>query len=30
VCTFVAFVVLLRLRPAMPHTGTGVEETEEQ
>ena len=30
VCTCVAFVVLLRLRPAMPHTGTGVEETEEQ
>jgi FHS family Na+ dependent glucose MFS transporter 1 len=30
VCTCVAFVVLLRLRPAMPHTRASVEEAEEQ
>jgi FHS family Na+ dependent glucose MFS transporter 1 len=30
VCTCVAFVVLLRLRPAMPHTRASVEEVEEQ
>jgi hypothetical protein len=30
VCTFVAFVVLLRLRPAMPHTRASGEEAEGQ
>jgi len=30
VCTFVAFVVLLRLHPALPHTRISVEEAERQ